>query len=104
MEITLQTFVGTNIITGELVEWDRDEILYKGKRIGFVGHAEGSGIALLRIVDEKTLAEITKEVAKQRKQQGKADITDKFSMPPDPEKMREALAQLKAEQEGDGDE
>lgn len=102
-EITLNTVKGKNVLTGEEQECDLDEIRCNGARIGFVTHAEGSGVRFLRILSEPTRQEVISKVQLLRAEQGKKPIGNLSSMPPSPEKMREAIRQLEAEENEDED-
>lgn len=97
--IGLKTFSGTNVVTGEVVQHAMDEITCNGTRIGFVDHVEGAPVRFLRVLTPPTVKSVLEDVAKIRKEQGKAVIGSTVSQPPSPDKIAAYMDSI----EGDDD-
>lgn len=93
--VTLQTFRGINEATGDVVDWDLDEVLVNGQRVGFVPHQPEATFRLVRFMTEPTIKEVHAEVVRQRAEQGKPSVADHVSRLPTPEAVASAVRRVR---------
>lgn len=109
-EITMELLCGRNAVTGEVQPaglGDTDEVKCNGRRIALVNHKAGSGIRFLlprtRIADS-TLQEIVGAVSRLRKAQDKPELGERHTFLTDPEKLKQAIAEMNQQADDEEDE